>query len=139
MDYWLSHAATQRERYTHEVHKYKKTKEYNDYQIYLRGFKGQSSSPGGRTTQEISARESMLRLEDTMCVDVAPGRIHSDGFVSSASLTCSSSQLRSQSSVDVAIDLLALQEPYTVEYILEHPGNVAERSAEVPCGECLHR
>lgn len=45
MDYWLSHAATQRERYTHEVHKYKNTKEYNDYQIYLRGFKANPPVP----------------------------------------------------------------------------------------------
>jgi len=143
MDCWLSQAATQKEHYTHEVHKYKKTKEYNDYQIYLRGFKGQSSSPGGRATQEISAQESTtsidktLRPEDTMCVDAATGRMHGDGLPLSAPLTCSSSQLRSQSLVDVAIDLLALQEPHTVEYIHGHPVNVAERSSEVPCVECL--
>jgi hypothetical protein len=72
-----------------------------------------------------------------MCVDAAIGRMHRDGLPSSAPLTCSSSQLRSQSLVDVAIDLFALQEPHTVEYIHGHPVDVAERSSEVPYGECL--
>jgi len=73
-----------------------------------------------------------------MCVDAVIGRMHGDGLPSSAPLTCSSSQLRSQSLVDVAIDLLALQEPYTVEYIPRHLVNVVERSLEVPYGEYLY-
>jgi hypothetical protein len=67
-----------------------------------------------------------------MCVDTTTGRMHGDGLPSSAPLTCSSSQLRSQSLVDVAIDLLALQEPHTVEYIQWAPsecGRAKLRSA----------
>ena len=101
IDCWLSQAVTQKDYYTHEVHKYKKTKEYSDYQINLRGFKGQSSSPHRRATQEISAQESTttiaktLRPEDTVYVDVATGRKRGDSLQSSAPSTCSSLQLRS--------------------------------------------
>ena len=132
----------------------KKTREYSEYQLYVRDFKGQFSSSYQRTDEPFSSRDKPFtidkgpNLNSTIYVNTAVEHQHRHSLESSASSACSSPQRLFPPLVDInsdegilqaAIGLLALKTPYAVENTHEHPVNVAERSSEVLCetGSCF--